>query len=88
MSFRTGIKSQSITKNINDLNEIEEDNEEEENNIFSQTQETFRVGNAIISKEMYVPYKGKDKKNKNPKIKKEPNILNGIQKKKNTYLIM
>jgi hypothetical protein len=70
MSSRPGIKSQSITKNINNLNEIEEDNEEEENNIFSQTQETFRVGNAIISKEMYVPYKGKEKKNKNPKIKK------------------
>ena len=74
MSSRPGIKSQSITKNINNLNEIEEDNEEEENNIFSQTQETFRVGNAIISKEMYVPYKGKDEKNKNPKIKKEQNL--------------
>ena len=82
MSSRPGIKSQSITKNINNLNEIEEDNEEEENNIFSQTQETFRVGNAIISKEMYVPYKGKEKKNKNPKIKKEQNLLNEKDKRK------
>ena len=82
MSSRPGVKSQSITKNINNLNEIEEDNEDEENNIFSQTQETFRVGNAIISKEMYVPYKGKDKKNKILKLKKEQNILNEKDKKK------
>ena len=82
MSSRPGVKSQSITKNINNLNEIEEDNEDEENNIFSQTQETFRVGNAIISKEMYVPYKGKDKKNKILKLKKEQNVLNEKDKKK------
>ena len=82
MSSRPGVKSQSITKNINNLNEIEEDNEDEENNIFSQTQETFRVGNAIISKEMYVPYKGKEKKIKNLKLKKEQNVLNEKDKKK------
>ena len=82
MSSRPGVKSQSITKNINNINEIEEDNEDEENNIFSQTQETFRVGNAIISKEMYVPYKGKDKKNKNLKLKKEQNVLNEKDKRK------
>ena len=82
MSSRPGVKSQSITKNINNLNEIEEDNEDEENNIFSQTQETFRVGNAIISKEMYVPYKGKEKKIKNLKLKKEQNVLNEKDKRK------
>ena len=82
MSSRPGVKSQSITKNINNLNEIEEDNEDEENNIFSQTQETFRVGNAIISKEMYVPYKGKEKKIKSLKLKKEQNVLNEKDKKK------
>ena len=82
MSSRPGVKSQSITKNINNLNEIEEDNEDEENNIFSQIQETFRVGNAIISKEMYVPYKGKEKKIKNLKLKKEQNVLNEKDKKK------
>ena len=82
MSSRPGAKSQSTAKNIYNLNEIEEDNEEEENNIFSQTQETFRVGNAIISKEMYVPYKGKDKKNKIPKIKKEQNVLDEKDKRK------
>ena len=82
MSSRPGVKSQSITKNINNINEIEEDNEDEENNIFSQTQETFRVGNAIISKEMYVPYKGKEKKIKNLKLKKEQNVLNEKDKRK------
>jgi len=82
MSSRPGAKSQSITKNIDNLNEIEEDNEEEENNIFSQTQETFRVGNAIISKEMFVPYKGKDKNNKNIKIKNEQNVLDEKEKRK------
>ena len=82
MSSRPGVKSQSITKNINNINEIEEDNEDEENNIFSQTQETFRVGNAIISKEMYVPYKGKEKKIKSLKLKKEQNVLNEKDKKK------
>ena len=82
MSSRPGTKSQSITKNINNLNEIEEDNEEEENNIFSQTQETFRVGNAIISKEMFVPYKGKDKNSKISKAKKEPIVLSEKEKRK------
>jgi hypothetical protein len=54
-----------------------EDEEEENNNIFSQTQTTMRVGNAIITKENIIPYKGKKKNdNKKPKIKKEEYLEN------------
>ena len=62
------------------LKKINENNEEDEmagnNNIFSQTQTTFRVGNAIITKEMYVPYKGKDKTNITNQKLKDNNIIN------------
>ena len=84
MSSRPGGVRNNISKNENNenLKKIEENNEENEedesigdNNIFSQTQTTFRVGNAIITKEMYVPYKGKDN-NKINKMKKEEKIQN------------
>ena len=91
MSSRPGFKSQNdkISKKLDDdenLNKIEEnneDNDEDNNNIFSQTQTTFRVGNAIISKEMYVPYKGiKKNNNKITKAKKEDEINNNDKENK------
>ena len=62
-------------KKIEENEENEEDDDANNDNIFSQTQTTFRVGNAIISKEMFVPYKGRDN-NRVQKIKKEENVVN------------
>ena len=80
--------NQKISLNLEDENlqkieeNFEEENELENNNIFSQTQSTFRVGNAIISKEMFVPYKGKEKNyNKNQKIKSKENIMSNEENK-------
>ena len=80
------IEKYSNNINLDDENKIEENEEEENemesiNNNLAQTQTTFRVGNAIISKEMFVPYKGRDKNNnKVQKNKKEENLINNEDK--------
>ena len=86
---RPNQKIEKFSKNLNldddNLKKIEENEEEENednNNIFSQTQTTFRVGNAIISKEMFVPYKGREKNynNRIQKIKKDEKEINSEEK--------
>ena len=65
------MSSRQSKNNENNLFDIEND----ENN-FAQTQTMFRVGNAIITKEMHIPYKSKfNRELKENELKKKKNEI-------------
>ena len=69
-------KNNQMYKNTPIYNKVQNDDDLKDINEDTNNQTTFRVGNTIITKEMFVPYKGKNKNNnmreeKNNKIKKK-----------------